>query len=240
VIVLEFIVGQRVDRLQGTVDAGRLAGLVMEVYVQMMLVDGLFHADPHAGNLLVTPDGRLVLLDFGMMVRVPPQTRLALIRTVFASIRRDARGVADGFNSLGLVAPGADPAEIERLATILVELSVTRTTTQQRLETMLADRVMASLYDFPVILPRDLVYFARTAALIEGIGTRYDPYFNAIQVGTPLVMRMRSRILRSLGEEAKPSIEEYAAIAGFAVGRAWRAVREAVRPLLAEAVRATR
>lgn len=232
VLVLEFIVGQRVDRLQGSVDADRLAGLVMEVYVQMMLVDGLFHADPHAGNLLSTPDGRLVLLDFGMMVRVPPATRLALIRTVFASIRRDARGVADGFNGLGLVAPGADPAEIVRLAEILVELSATRTTTQQRLETMLADKVMASLYDFPVILPRDLVYFARTAALIEGIGTRYDPYFNAIQVGTPLVMRMRSRILRSLGEEAKPSIEEYAAIAGFAVGRAWRAVREAVRPIL--------
>lgn len=240
VIVLEFIVGQRVDRLQGTVDADRLAGLVMEVYVQMMLVDGLFHADPHAGNLLFAPDGRLVLLDFGMMVRVPPATRLALIRTVFASIRRDASGVADGFNALGLVAPGADPAEIERLATILVELSVTRTTTQQRLETMLADKVMASLYDFPVILPRDLVYFARTAALIEGIGTRYDPYFNAIQVGTPLVMRMRSRILRSLGEEAKPSIEEYAALAGFAVGRAWRTVREAVRPLLAEVARSIR
>jgi predicted unusual protein kinase regulating ubiquinone biosynthesis (AarF/ABC1/UbiB family) len=114
-------------------------------------------------------------------------------------------------------------------------MSVQRTTTQQRLETMLADKVMASLYDFPVILPRDLVYFARTAALIEGIGTRYDPYFNAIQVGTPLVMRMRSRILRSLGEQAEPSLEEFAAIAGFAVGRAWRSVREALAPWLTPA-----
>ncbi|WKW12925.1 AarF/UbiB family protein [Pseudogemmatithrix spongiicola] len=233
VLVLAFIDGRRVDRLPaGSVDAQRLAALVMEVYVQMMLVDGLFHADPHAGNLLFTADGRLVLLDFGMMVRVPQETRLALIRTVFASIRRDPVAVADGFTALGLVAPGADPAEIRRLAGILVELSVQRTTTQQRLETMLADRVMASLYDFPVILPRDLVYFARTAALIEGIGTRYDPYFNAIQVGTPLVMRMRSRILKSLGQEAEPSVEEYAAMAGWAVGRAWRRVREVVRPLL--------
>ncbi len=231
VIVLEFMHGARVDRLPaGSVNAERLAGLVMEVYVQMMLVDGLFHADPHAGNLLVTPDGRLVLLDFGMMVRVPPALRLALIRTVFASIRRDPAGVAEGFDALGLIAPGANPADIRRLAELLVAMSATRSTTQQRLETMLADRVMASLYDFPVILPRDLVYFARTAALIEGIGTRYDPYFNAIQVGTPLVMRMRSRILRSLGEEAQPSLEEIAAVAGFAVGRAWRAVREALTP----------
>lgn len=233
VIVLEFIDGRRVDRLDGaSVDAQRLAATVMEVYVQMMLVDGLFHADPHAGNLLLTPDGRLALLDFGMMVRVPKELRLSLIRTVFASIRRDPVAVAEGFTAMGLVTPGADPAEIRRLAGILVELSVKRTTTQQRIETMLADRVMASLYDFPVILPRDLVYFARTAALIEGIGTRYDPYFNAIQVGTPLVMRMRSRILRSLGQEAAPSVEEVAAMAGWAVGRAWRRVREVLGPFV--------
>ncbi len=226
VLVMEFIEGARVDRLPaGSVDASRLAGLVMEVYVQMMLVDGLFHADPHPGNLLFTPRGQLVLLDFGMMVRVKPEIRLSLIRTVFASIRRDPVAVAAGFYELGLIAPGADPVEIARLAELLVTMAGTKSTTQQRLETMMADRVMRSLYDFPVILPRDLVYFARTAALIEGIGTRYDPYFNAVEVGTPLVMRMRSRILGSLGEEAKPSVEEVAAMAGWAVGRAWREVR---------------
>lgn len=226
VLVLEFLEGARVDRLPPrSVDAQRLAGLVMEVYVQMMLVDGLFHADPHPGNLLLTRDGRLVLLDFGMMVRVKPEIRLSLIRTVFASIRRDPTAVAAGFYDLGLIAPGADPAEIARLSELLVAMASTRSTTQQRLETMLSDRVMRSLYDFPVILPRDLVYFARTAALIEGVGTRYDPYFNAVEVGTPLVMRMRSRILGSLGQEAAPSVEEVAAFAGWALGRAWRRVR---------------
>jgi predicted unusual protein kinase regulating ubiquinone biosynthesis (AarF/ABC1/UbiB family) len=231
VLVLAFMEGVRVDRLRpGGVDAGRLAGIVMEAYVQMMLVDALFHADPHAGNLLLTPDGRLVLLDFGMMVRVTPAMRLALIRTVFASIRRDAKGVAAGFDALGLIAPGANPADIDRLAELLVKMSATRSTTTQRIETMLADRVMRSLYDFPVILPRDLVYFARTAALIEGIGTRYDPYFNAIQVGTPIVMRMRSRILASLGEDADPSLEEVAAVIGWGIGRVWKELKALLLP----------
>jgi predicted unusual protein kinase regulating ubiquinone biosynthesis (AarF/ABC1/UbiB family) len=177
---------------------------------------------------MVARDGRLVLLDFGMMVRVSPTIRLALIRTVFASIRRDAPAVARGFDDLGLIAPAADPAQIARLTELLVEMADTRSTTKERMERMLTERIMTSLYDFPVILPRDLVYFARTASLIEGIGTRYDPYFNAIEVGTPLVLRMRSKILASLGEEASPSLEELAAVAGFAVGRAWRAVRETV------------
>ncbi len=234
VLVLEFIEGTRVDRLtQGGVDAKRLAGLVMEIYVQMMLVDGLFHADPHPGNLLVSPTGKLVLLDFGMMVRVSPELRMKLIRTVFASIRRDAKAVAQGFRDLGLFTPTADQAQVDRLSELLVAMASTRSTTQQRIETMLADRVMQSLYDFPVILPRDLVYFARTAALIEGVGTRYDPYFNAVEVGTPVVMRMRSTILKSLGEQAEPSLEEIAAVAGFAAGRAWRSAREWIGDKLA-------
>ncbi len=234
VLVLEYIEGKRVDRLTpGGVDSTRLAGLVMEVYVQMMLVDGLFHADPHPGNLLLAPDGRLVLLDFGMMVRVAPELRMKLIRTVFASIRRDPKAVAQGFRDLGLFTPTADPAQVERLSELLVAMASTKSTTQQRIETMLADRVMQSLYDFPVILPRDLVYFARTAALIEGIGTKYDPYFNAVEVGTPVVMRMRSRILRSLGEQAEPSLEEMAAVAGFAAGRAWRSARDWIGDRLA-------
>lgn len=227
VLVLEYVMGTRVDRLaKDGVDARRLSGGVIEAYVQMMLVDGLFHADPHPGNLLVAPDGRLVLLDFGMMVRVPPALRLKLIRTVFASIRRDPQGVAAGFYDLGLVAPGTDPEEIAKLAELLVRMANERNTTQQRIEAMVTNRIMTSLYDFPVILPRDLVYFARTAALIEGIGTKYDPYYNAIEVGTPIVMRMRSRILKSLGEEVQPSVEEVAAVAGWAMGRAWRGAQE--------------
>lgn len=231
VLVLEFIHGTRVDKLTpGTSDAQRLAPLVLEIYVQMMLVDALFHADPHSGNLLWTDDGRVVLLDFGMMVRVTPQLRLNLIRTVFAAIRRDAKGVAAGFHALDLVAPGAKPEEIDKLAELLVAMSVKRTTTQERLQWFLAENVMKSLYDFPVMLPRDLVYFGRTAMLIEGLGSRYDPYFNAVQVGTPIVMRLRSRILASLGEKASPSIEEVAAIAGWAVGRAWRKVQDIIAP----------
>jgi hypothetical protein len=76
------------------------------------------------------------------------------------------------------------------------------------------------------MVPRELVYFGRAAMLIEGLGSRYDPYFNGVQVGTPIVLRMRTRILGSLGEEANPSIEEIASIAGWAVGRAWRRVQD--------------
>ncbi|MFL5505669.1 MAG: ABC1 kinase family protein, partial [Gemmatimonadales bacterium] len=73
VLVLEFVEGTRIDRLQDRIASGdlrldELMRLLAEVYLKMMLEDGFLHADPHPGNLLIDPAGRLVLLDFGMVV----------------------------------------------------------------------------------------------------------------------------------------------------------------------------
>jgi predicted unusual protein kinase regulating ubiquinone biosynthesis (AarF/ABC1/UbiB family) len=106
--------------------------------------------------------------------------------------------------------------EIERLAGVLLDLAFSRTTSLERAEVILSDRVMQALYEFPVQLPRELVYFARTAALIEGIGTRYDPYFQAIPIASPIILRMRTRILSTLGERPSFSVEEVASLAGYA------------------------
>lgn len=206
-LVLEYMEGTRIDRLDDAVTTGRLApdriiGIVIELYVQMMLVDGLFHADPHPGNLLVDDAGRVVLLDFGMVVEVNPDTRRALVRTVFAAIMNDQRGLVDGFYAMGIVEPGAPRSVIEALADELLVTAHDQTTVQERMDRMsrLADDVVGHLYNFPVRLPSDLVYFARTAALIEGLGTRYDPRFNPVSFATPIALRFRGPILRSLGE----------------------------------------
>jgi predicted unusual protein kinase regulating ubiquinone biosynthesis (AarF/ABC1/UbiB family) len=172
-LVLEYMPGVRIDRLQGRVregrlDAAELVRRVIELYMQMMLVDGLFHADPHPGNLLVQEDGTIVVLDFGMVVRVDRALRRQLARTAFAGIQRDVDGLIDGFYALGVLEPQADRATARALVEALLEIAHTvDTTTLDRMQ-LVADRVMATLYTFPVTLPSDLVYFARTAALIEG------------------------------------------------------------------------
>jgi predicted unusual protein kinase regulating ubiquinone biosynthesis (AarF/ABC1/UbiB family) len=225
-LVLEYMAGTRIDRLDAQMAEGRLAPerilrTVMELYVQMMLVDGLFHADPHPGNILVDDAGRVVLLDFGMVVPVQPETRRALVGTVFSAIRKDVDGVVDGFYALGLIEPGASRAVIHALATQLITLADERTTAQERIErvTRLADEVVGTLYDFPVQLPADMVYFARTAALIEGLGVRYDPRFNPVGFATPIALRFRGAILRSLGDEP-PLPDSIPGVIGALAGRA--------------------
>lgn len=238
-LVLEYMPGTRIDALapliaSGKVDTGYLVRTVMELYVQMMLVDGFFHADPHPGNLLWGDDGRVVLLDFGLVVDVPRSTRLALVRTVFAAIKKDANAVVDGFYALGVVQEGVDRHVIVRLVETLLGVAFERTTTQERIEfverELLADQVLETLYDFPVILPPDMVYFARTAALIEGLGVRYDTRFNALLVVAPIAMKMRRVIMSSLGEidpgEPHDALHAFSGFLRAAGGIVSRAARE--------------
>ncbi|HKO15885.1 MAG TPA: AarF/UbiB family protein [Gemmatimonadaceae bacterium] len=238
VLVLEYVEGRRIDAIDSWIAEGRvqpraLVSTVMELYLQMMLVDGLFHADPHPGNLLVAPDGRLVLLDFGMVVRVPRATRRHLVQTVFAAIRQDVKLLVEGFQQLEIVPANADLAPVRELAARLLTLARTHATTHERLERLLADEVMATLYDAPVTLPSDMVYFARTASLIEGLGTRYDPYFNAIDFAAPIAIRMRGRIMASLAGRAQPVRNDWPAVLGGILGEVAGVVTRAGRDIAA-------
>jgi predicted unusual protein kinase regulating ubiquinone biosynthesis (AarF/ABC1/UbiB family) len=247
VLVMEYMQGVRIDRADSALPAGTgvrrarssdIVASVMELYIQMMLVDGLFHADPHPGNLLVSPDGRIILLDFGMVVPVPRETRWHLIQTVFASIRKDVDGVVAGFEALGVIEADADPALVRDLVRALLELAHSRTTVPERIEMLLADQVMGTLYDWPVTLPREMVYFGRAAALIEGLGVHYDPHFNPIVFAGPIALRMRRRILSSLGDRPPRDPNEWvytlSGVLGAVAGVFTRASRSFLSRLEAE------
>jgi predicted unusual protein kinase regulating ubiquinone biosynthesis (AarF/ABC1/UbiB family) len=238
VLVLEYVEGTRVDRLSSrpgerAQDPRGIVSTVMEIYLRMMLVDGFFHADPHPGNVLVTPDGRVVVLDFGMVIPVTRELRWRLVTTIFAAIRRDAAGLVAGFESLGMIDPAADPAQVRGLADRLLTLAYVEMPMRERVE-LVTNEVMAALYDWPVCLTREMVYFARTAALIEGLGIRYDENFNAITFASPIALRMRREILASLGQGELPPVDlptVVGAALGHAAGKAVRAGREFVKRL---------
>jgi predicted unusual protein kinase regulating ubiquinone biosynthesis (AarF/ABC1/UbiB family) len=246
-LVLEFLAGTRIDALDAAVAGGRvqprqLAALLIETYARMMLRDGVFHADPHPGNLLVGDDGTLILLDFGMVIDVEPSTRRALFETILAAIRRDVPRTVAGFYALGLVAPGTPVPTMESLAATLLAIAYDNGTTVERAQ-VLADRVMRELFDWPIVLPGELVYFARTAALIEGVGARYDAAFNSIAVASPVVLGMRRELVRALfgadrhEDGVVTAARELGLLAGAAVSwwreRGARALRTAIGQVVA-------
>jgi predicted unusual protein kinase regulating ubiquinone biosynthesis (AarF/ABC1/UbiB family) len=213
VLVLEFMEGTKIDRLHERINSGELSldaliETIIEVYVQMMLVDGVFHADPHPGNLLIDPEGRLVLLDFGMVIRVEQETRARLISTVMSAVRQDVDGVIAGFYELGLLDPEVDRGTVRDAARAIMKVAFTPDAKPRQIQ-RIVNEVLDTFYRWPIMLPSELVYFGRAAALVEGIGFRYDPEFNGVQFATPIVRKLRPALVTMFGADGREAVQNW-------------------------------
>jgi predicted unusual protein kinase regulating ubiquinone biosynthesis (AarF/ABC1/UbiB family) len=162
-----------------------------------MLINGYFHADPHPGNLLIREDGRLVLLDFGMVKRISNPARIAIIEMVKSSHEQDFELYISSCKRLGVIAYEAPQDQMTELAQRMFEIfnddSLDATSMQE-----LAFGVMASMRDFPFKLPQEAVYIMRASAIIEGLGTVYISNFNGVKDILPLLQK---NIPRALGAD---------------------------------------
>lgn len=208
VLVMEWVSGEKVDRLaprfaSGELDFRRIMETLTEVYLRMMLIDGFLHADPHPGNILVQSDGTLVFLDWGMVVQVSRTTREAILRVALAAGRDDLDGMINGMYELGMIDPNISRAEIREAAVeILAIVDRVKELGLRRAQEMLQE-IMDTFYTWPILLPRELVYFFRAAVLLEGIGFRYDAAFNGLDVARPVILRMRTELLQATLREPK-------------------------------------
>jgi predicted unusual protein kinase regulating ubiquinone biosynthesis (AarF/ABC1/UbiB family) len=199
----------------------------------MMLIDGFLHADPHAGNILVQKDGTIVFLDWGMVVQLTRSVRESILRSALAAGREDLDGMINGMYELGMIDPEISRAQIRDAAVEILGIVERVRELGMRRAQELVQEIMDTFYTWPLILPRELVYFFRATVLLEGIGFRYDPAFNGLEMVRPVVRRMRPELLaatiREPREIARGMMEEIRT--GFAAVRdvLGRAEREEFR-----------
>lgn len=168
-VVTEFLHGQRI--LGAHVDAlpqaerEVLAAEIAGAFGHQILVDGLFQADPHPGNLLLLDDGRVGLLDFGLTKELPQAMRIAFARLVVAASARDPMGVVSAFRELGVRAQSDDPQELLALSSLFFDsrpLGETRgQAARGRSQTLARNPVEA--------IPGDLVLLGRVVGLLRGV-----------------------------------------------------------------------
>jgi predicted unusual protein kinase regulating ubiquinone biosynthesis (AarF/ABC1/UbiB family) len=162
-----------------------------------MLVKGFFHADPHPGNLLVTEQGQLVLLDFGMVSRIPQDMRQAMIYAVKAAYERDYPLLVGATRRMGMLTEEADGSDLSRIAENLFAIFDSDHLDAASMQG-LAFGVLELLQDQPFKLPQDVIYVMRVSSLIEGLGTQYVNNFNGIKDILPI---LKDNLPRALGED---------------------------------------
>lgn len=199
-LVMSFEAGYRFDdqdqlsRLKVSFPA--LMEKLVLFYTEQMLVKGFFHADPHPGNLLVTSEGELVLLDFGMVSRISNSTRLAMINTVKAAYERDFELLVQATRKLGIVTDTAPQDELTGLAEEVFRIFGNEHLSAISMQD-LAFGIMDALKEYPFKLPQEIIYVMRASSIIEGLGTSYIENFNGIKDILPI---LRANLTRALGE----------------------------------------
>lgn len=162
------------------VEHAAVAKTLASAYGHQILIDGLFQADPHPGNIIICPDGKVALLDFGLTKRLPDDVRLGFARLVLASSRRDPAAVLDAFQDLGIRTRHDDPESLLTLVRLLFDARPLRG------DPTIVRRANAALAHNPIdALPTDLVLIGRVIGLLRGVSASLGIAFTAMDMLLP-------------------------------------------------------
>ncbi|ELY80250.1 ABC1 kinase family protein [Natrinema gari] len=187
VLTMEYIEGTKindVDELERRgIDRTRVATDLQRAYLQMIIDDGVFHADPHPGNLAVTDEGRIVFYDFGMSGRVDPFVQDKIVDFYIAVANQDIDGILDALVEIGTLSPDADRGVMAEVMEIAIQDARGEDIEQYRVN-QIVGQIEDSIYEFPLRLPKNLALILRVATVVEGVCVTLDEDFDFISTAT--------------------------------------------------------
>lgn len=179
VLVQQYSAGKPLARSFGTEAGQRLAGVLLDAYLQQLLVVGAFHGDPHPGNLFVLEDGRLCFHDFGLIGTLDARGRRALALLFEAMVYQDALGALDATIDLGFITGQVDRREYERnIDDILSDLAGLPFAEWSAAEAIWQIARIGQGEHFSI--PRPLLVMLRTLFLVESTLRLLNPRFNLV------------------------------------------------------------
>jgi predicted unusual protein kinase regulating ubiquinone biosynthesis (AarF/ABC1/UbiB family) len=202
VLTMEWIDGVKLTNLEAVrelgIDPDELVQVGVNCSLQQLLEHGFFHADPHPGNLLALPDGRLAYLDFGMMSEVSRESRTGLIQAVVHLVNRNFGKLSKDFVSLGFLAEDVNLEPIvpafEGVFGQALEMGVSRMDFKA-----VTDDLSGVMYRFPFQVPPYYALIIRSLVTLEGIALSVDPDFKILGAAYPY-------FARRLMEDPDPSL----------------------------------
>ncbi|MBD2720642.1 ABC1 kinase family protein [Hymenobacter armeniacus] len=188
ILVIEFVSGCKItDKAQlqeWGLSPEAVAENGMDIYLTQIFEFGVFHADPHPGNVLVRPDGTVVLIDFGMVGRLTKQQKYAFAGVFIGMARQDARSMALNFRRLALTAEIPDMRAFESDLSQLIEDFATLDVKEMSMSD-LADALQTVIYNYKLQVPGAVFLILRALVILEGIGKVLHPRFNTFEFVRP-------------------------------------------------------
>ena len=207
VLTMEWIEGIKLTELDELARRGIDPTHIIEVGVQcslrQLLEHGFFHADPHPGNLLVTPEGKLAYLDFGMMCEVEPYQRYGLIEAIVHMVNRDFEGLAQDYVNLEFLTPETDLTPIIPALAGVFNNALGASVAELNLKSI-TDEFSALMYEYPFRVPAYYALIIRSLVTLDGIAITVDPDFKVLSKAYPYVSK---RLLTDPAPQLRNSLQ---------------------------------
>ncbi len=197
VIIMERIEGIRIDNISSIekldVDRKEIARTYVNVYFKMILEDGFFHADPHPGNIFIMPDGKIGIVDFGIVGWLSPEIMEKIAGVLSALVNKDFNSLVEQLIELGMTHENTDTdlfrqklmADVANLLVPLYDLPLAEVNFAEILDTILLIVVKHKLQ-----LPSTLLLVDKCILMVDGIVRNLDPDFNFIDIASPYAARL--------------------------------------------------
>ena len=197
VLTMELLDGIKVTDVaaieRAGIDKHQVAQKLIEIFTEMILRDGFFHADPHPGNILVRPGPQLVLLDFGLAKDFPPAFRDAMVRLTFAILTSNRAEILAAFHDLGFRTRNDSPETLLMIANLFLGNSVKRNRAyaDRELISEFSEELPRTLRANPIVeVPADVLLVNRVMGLMSGIGKTLDSQVNLFATLMPYAQEL--------------------------------------------------
>ncbi|KAF6256357.1 ABC1 family-domain-containing protein [Scenedesmus sp. NREL 46B-D3] len=188
VLTVSWLDGEKLSQSKAD-NVGDLVNIGVICYLKQLLDTGFFHADPHPGNLIRTPDGRLAILDFGLMTQVDDDIKFGMIEAISHLIHRDYEAIVQDFVTLQFIPPGTDLKPIlPVLAKVFDQALEGGGAKNINFQELAADLAQIT-FDYPFRIPPYFALIIRAIGVLEGIALVGDPEFALVDEAYPYIAK---------------------------------------------------
>lgn len=197
VLTMDFVQGRKITSLSPLarleMDGGALANELFEAYLKQIMVDGLFHADPHPGNVFLTDEGRIALIDLGMVGHVAPTLQENLLKLLIAVSEGNNEQAAEIVIRISRTNEEFNQAQFNRRMSQIIVSAQNQSLEQLNVGKSLMDMSKTAI-DNGLFVPGELTLLGKTLLQLDEVGKiiepKFDPY-EAVRRNAPVLLAQR-------------------------------------------------
>ncbi|MDI6602279.1 MAG: AarF/UbiB family protein [Thermoanaerobacteraceae bacterium] len=181
VLTMEYINGIKITDENGLANIGadkkKISRILIDTFFQQIVENGFYHADPHPGNIFALKDGRVALIDFGMVGNITPKNMRNIRRMVLSIVFREVDQLIDALNEMGFIKPKADEKRLAAALEYMIDKFWSRSTLSELDEEFLrgmAEESQQLIFEQPIQLPSNFAFLGKTFITLFGICTALD------------------------------------------------------------------